>query len=73
MENRETNLLRPLTASLVHVVTVALMANHALIRLKRFVSSCISKLCNLFYFLTTFNAPYMCLKVRQKILGEIFF
>ena len=27
-------------------VTVALMANHALIRLKRFVSSCTFKLCN---------------------------
>ena len=27
-------------------VTVALMANHALIRVKRFVSSCTFKLCN---------------------------
>jgi hypothetical protein len=47
----------------IFVVIWQLVSNHGLIRLKRFVSSISSKLCNLFYFLSIFNALY----IRPKI------
>ena len=43
------------------------MAKHALIRLKRFISPCTSKLCNSFCYLTTFSTPYTCPKGEAPI------
>jgi hypothetical protein len=44
--NYETNLMILINLSLVHVGIVALKAFHGLIRLKRFVSLFLRKLCN---------------------------
>jgi hypothetical protein len=48
----------------VFVVIWQILFNHGLIRLKRFVSSISSKLCNYIYFLSIFNASYMRPKIR---------
>jgi hypothetical protein len=58
------------------VVSWELVSNHGLIRLKRFVSSISSKLCNQFYFLSIFNASCIRPKIRRDgestVLLQIF-
>ena len=63
------NLLKLINPSLAHVYCSNLVCNHSLIRLIRFVSQFISKLCNSFFISSRFNTSNLQRLYFKNFMG----